>query len=58
MTAQPKLRPALMLVDGRWEASADGRFIAVENPAKRGSAIAEVPRASAVDVDRAVRAAA
>jgi acyl-CoA reductase-like NAD-dependent aldehyde dehydrogenase len=57
MTAQPKLKPALMLVDGKWEASADGRFIPVENPAKR-QAIAEVPRAGAADVDRAVRAAA
>jgi acyl-CoA reductase-like NAD-dependent aldehyde dehydrogenase len=57
MTAQPKLKPALMLVDGKWEPSADGRFIAVENPAKR-QAIAEVPRAGAADVDRAVRAAA
>src|SRR5688572_13393421 len=57
MTAQPKLKPSLMLVDGKWEASADGRFIPVENPAKR-QAIAEVPRAGAADVDRAVRAAA
>jgi betaine-aldehyde dehydrogenase len=46
-----------MLVDGKWEAAADGRFIPVENPAKR-QAIAEVPRAGAADVDRAVRAAA
>jgi len=57
MTAQPKLKPALMLVDGKWEPSADGRFIPVENPAKR-QPIAEVPRAGAADVDRAVRAAA
>ena len=57
MTAQPKLKPSLMLVDGKWEASADGRFIPVENPAKR-QAIAEVPRAGAADIDRAVRAAA
>lgn len=57
MTAQPKLKPALMLVDGKWVPSADGRFIPVENPAKR-QAIAEVPRAGSVDVDRAVRAAA
>ena len=57
MTAQPKLKPALMLVDGKWEASADGRFIPVENPARR-QAIAEVPRASSVDVDKAVCAAA
>src|SRR3990170_545082 len=52
-----KLRRSLMLVDGKWEPSADGRFIAVENPAKR-EAIAEVPRAGSADVDRAVRAAA
>jgi acyl-CoA reductase-like NAD-dependent aldehyde dehydrogenase len=58
MTAQPKLKPALMLIDGKWEASADGRFIPVENPAKKGTVIAEVPRAGAADVDRAVRAAA
>ena len=58
MTAQPKLSPSLMLVDGKWEASADGRFIPVENPAKKGTVIAEVPRAGAADVDRAVRAAA
>ena len=57
MTAQPKLKPSLMLVDGKWEPSADGRFLPVENPAKR-QAIAEVPRAGAADVDRAVRAAA
>jgi acyl-CoA reductase-like NAD-dependent aldehyde dehydrogenase len=58
MTAQPKLSPSLMLVDGKWEASADGRFIPVENPAKKGTVVAEVPRAGAADVDRAVRAAA
>ena len=58
MTAQPKLSPSLMLVDGKWDASADGRFIPVENPAKKGTVIAEVPRAGAADVDRAVRAAA
>jgi acyl-CoA reductase-like NAD-dependent aldehyde dehydrogenase len=52
-----KLRRSLMLVDGKWEASADGRFIPVENPARR-QAIAEVPRAGTADVDRAVRAAA
>jgi betaine-aldehyde dehydrogenase len=52
-----KLRRSLMLVDGKWEASADGRFIPIENPARR-QAIAEVPRAGSVDVDKAVRAAA
>ncbi len=54
---QVKLRRSLMLVDGKWQASADGRFLPVENPAKR-QVIAEVPRAGAADVDRAVRAAA
>ncbi|HZM35124.1 MAG TPA: aldehyde dehydrogenase family protein [Burkholderiales bacterium] len=58
MTAQPKLKPALMLVDGKWEASADGRFIPVENPAKMGTIITEVPRGGAEDVERAVCAAA
>jgi betaine-aldehyde dehydrogenase len=59
MLAEPevKLRRSLMLVDGKWEPSADGRVIAVENPATRRP-IAEVPRAGAADVDRAVRAAA
>ena len=47
-----------MLIGGEWVAAADGRTFTVENPAKRGSVIAEVPRASAADVDAAVRAAA
>src|SRR5690349_7162993 len=47
----------LMLIDGKWEASADGRFLPVENPAQRRT-IAEVPRAGAADVERAVQAAA
>jgi len=51
------LERKLMLVEGRWEASADGRFLQVENPANRRP-IAEVPRAGAEDVERAVRAAA
>jgi len=46
-----------MLVDGEWTASADGRFLTVENPAQRGTVIAEVPRGAAADVDRAVQAA-
>jgi acyl-CoA reductase-like NAD-dependent aldehyde dehydrogenase len=54
--AQHAVERALMLVDGKWVASADGRLIGVENPANR-SIIAEVPRAGAEDVDRAVRAA-
>lgn len=51
------LERKLMLVDGKWEPSTDGRFLQVENPASRRP-IAEVPRAGAADVDRAVRAAA
>src|SRR5947208_16822832 len=52
------VRRERMLVGGEWVAAADGRTFSVENPARRGSVIAEVPRASASDVDRAVRAAA
>src|SRR2546426_8746453 len=47
-----------MLIDGQWSEAADGRFLPVTNPAVRESVIAEVPRASEADVDRAVRAAA
>src|SRR5262249_14763622 len=47
----------LMLIDGRLSGSADGRFIDVENPAKR-SVIGQVARATEVDVDAAVKAAA
>jgi acyl-CoA reductase-like NAD-dependent aldehyde dehydrogenase len=47
-----------MLVDGEWRESAGGAFLAVENPARRGSVIAEVPRGTASDVDVAVGAAA
>ena len=46
----------LMLIDGEWTASKAGGFIPVENPAKKGTIIAEVPRANAVDVERAVKA--
>ena len=48
----------LMLIDGQWEASANGAFIPVETPAKREKVIAQVPRAKETDVDRAVKAAA
>jgi len=54
--AQHTVQRALMLVDGKWIASADGRLLGVENPANR-AIIAEVPRGGAEDVDRAVRAA-
>jgi betaine-aldehyde dehydrogenase len=46
----------LMLIDGQWVASAGGGFIPVENPAKKRTVIAEVPRANAMDVERAVKA--
>ena len=48
----------LMLIDGQWTAAADGRFVPVENPARRDSVIGEVPRGGAEDIDRAVKAAA
>ncbi|MBS3906917.1 MAG: aldehyde dehydrogenase family protein [Syntrophaceae bacterium] len=48
----------LMLINGQWVESSDGEFIPVENPSRKGSIIGEVPRSRAVDVDRAVRAAA
>lgn len=48
----------LMLIGGEWVGSADGEFIPVETPSRRGAVIAEVPRGNAADVDRAVQAAA
>ena len=56
-TTQNALREK-MLIGGGWLDSADGRTFDVETPAKRGSVIAQVPRAGAADVDRAVKAAA
>src|SRR5260370_34452781 len=47
-----------MFIGGAWVESADGRTFDVETPAKRGRVIAQVPRAGAPDVDRAVKAAA
>lgn len=46
-----------MLIDGQAAGAEDGRTIDVENPANR-TVIAQVPRAGAADVDRAVEAAA
>jgi len=46
-----------MLIGGQWVESASGARIAVENPAKRAPN-AEVPRANAADVERAVAAGA
>ena len=48
---------SLMLVGGEWVDSLEGGTIEVRNPANH-QLIAEVPRATAADVDRAVRAAA
>jgi betaine-aldehyde dehydrogenase len=45
-----------MLIGGKWVGSDSGQRIAIENPARR-TAIAEVPRAGAADVDAAVAAA-
>ena len=50
-------QPKGMLIDGKWVGSASGARIAIENPAKR-TAVAEVPRAAAADVEAAVAAAA
>ena len=54
-TANP-LRHAQMLIGGAWVDSASGETLDVENPGKRQK-IAEIPRAAAIDVDRAVQAA-
>src|SRR5919202_4680110 len=48
----------MMLINGEWVAGVGGQSFVVENPARRGAVIAEVPRGGAEDVDRAVRAAA
>jgi acyl-CoA reductase-like NAD-dependent aldehyde dehydrogenase len=45
-----------MLIGGQWVESASGAHLTVENPARRAP-IAEVPRANAADVERAVAAA-
>jgi betaine-aldehyde dehydrogenase len=53
----PTLSSKGMLIGGQWVESVSGARITVENPAKK-QAIADVPRAAAADVDRAVAAAA
>ena len=47
-----------MLIGGGWVDAQDGGTIDVENPARRGSVIATVPRGRAADIDRACAAAA
>jgi 3-hydroxyisobutyrate dehydrogenase len=56
--ARPDVKREPMLIDGEWRESAGGAFLAVENPARAGSVVAEVPRATAADVEIAVAAAA
>ena len=55
---RPDVKREPMLVDGEWRESVGGTFLAVENPARRGCVIAEVPRANGADVEIAVSAAA
>jgi len=55
---RPDVAREPMLVDGEWRESVGGAFLAVENPARRGCVIAEVPRGTAADVELAVGAAA
>lgn len=47
----------LMLIGGQWVEGADGEFITVENPARKGTTAGEVPRAKATDVDHAALSA-
>ena len=56
--AQPSgtYQPKGMLIDGKWVGAASGQRITIENPGKR-TAVAEVPRAAAADVEAAVAAA-
>ena len=54
----PVERRETMIIGNERVPAADGRTFYVETPARRGEIIAEVPRAGAADVDRAVRAAA
>jgi acyl-CoA reductase-like NAD-dependent aldehyde dehydrogenase len=53
-----RMNRELMIIDGERTESASGELIPVETPSRRGTVIAEVPRATEVDVDRAVKAAA
>ena len=53
----PPQRKELMVIANELVPAADGRVFYVETPARRGEIVAEVPRAGAADVDRAVKAA-
>jgi len=48
----------LMLINGQWVEGRSGEFLAVENPARKGSIVGEVPRGKEMDVDDAVSSAA
>jgi len=52
------VRRPRMFIGGEWVESASGKTFSVDTPAKRGKVVAEVPRGTGEDVDRAVRAAA
>ena len=52
-----EVRRPRMFVGGEWIESSSGKTFSVETPAQRGKVVAEVPRGTAEDVDRAVRAA-
>jgi aldehyde dehydrogenase (NAD+) len=52
----PSLQRYRMFIDGQWTDAADGRTFESHNPAT-GQPWAEIPEATANDVDRAVRAA-
>ncbi|MDD9822381.1 MAG: aldehyde dehydrogenase [Gammaproteobacteria bacterium] len=52
----PELKSYQMLIDGRWVSASDGAVFASVNPAT-GQAWAEIPEATAADVDAAVNAA-
>jgi acyl-CoA reductase-like NAD-dependent aldehyde dehydrogenase len=50
------LHPRGNLIGGEWSAAADGRVLEVDDPAT-GELIAQIPRSSGADVDRAIAAA-
>jgi acyl-CoA reductase-like NAD-dependent aldehyde dehydrogenase len=56
MSMTATVSPKGMLIGGQWVDSASGARLTVENPAKK-TAVAEVPRGNAADVERAVAAA-
>lgn len=51
------LKQEFMLIGGQWLPALDGRVLLVENPARKGAIIGEVPRAGEADIDCAVQAA-